>query len=351
MIGEMLRTTEEPAIAISPQQAAQQDAQAWRVTRQPGPTSYYRYPLLKKPGWSWEIPAYFFTGGLAAGSYLIATLADLFGTKEDRAVSRAGRYMSLIALIVSPLLLILDLGRPRRFAHMLRVFKVRSPMNLGTWGLVGFSVFAVLGVLRQWVEDGILSRGSIVARVLGWVPLQVSGILGSLFAFFVGSYTGVLLSFTNAPIWAKNRLLQGPLFLTSALSTGLSAISLALTLTGSSNPHSEKWMKQAENAATMGEMAATAGTLATVGSLGRPLLASRAAIGFWPGAVGLGLVLPMMLRRAERMAPGEARHTLRIASNVSTLLGGLIFRWVDARVGRPSIEDPDYYFTFTKPRP
>ncbi len=350
MIGEIVRTVEEPSAAISRQQAAQQDARAWRITRQPGPTSYYRYPTLKKPEWRWEIPTYFFTGGLAAGSYLIATMADLFGTEEDRAVSRAGRYIALVALIVSPLLLIMDLGRPQRFAHMLRVLKVRSPMNLGTWGLVGFSAFVGLGVLRQWVEDGILGRNSVVTRILGSVPLQVSGVLGSLFAFFVGSYTGVLISFTNVPIWARNRLLQGPYFLTSALSTGLAAISLWLSLTRSSTPHTESWMKRAESAATLGEMAATAGTLATLGSLGQPLIAGRYAAGFWPGAIGLGLILPMVLRRAEEAAPGDARHTLRIASSISTLMGGFIFRWVDVRVGQASIEDPDYYFTYTKSR-
>ncbi len=350
MIGEMTRVTEIPATAVDPHQAAQQDARAWRVARQPGPTSYYRYPALKKPEWSWEIPAYFFTGGVAAGSYVIATLADLFGTQEDRAVSRAGRYISLVALIVSPLLLIFDLGRPRRFAHMLRIIKVRSPMNLGTWGLLGFGIFAGLSILRQWVEDGVLGRTSIAARFLGWVPLRVSGVLGSLLAFFVGSYTGVLLSFTNTPVWAKNRLLQGPLFLTSSLSTAISTIDLALTLTGTSNHHSEKWLKQVENAATMGEMAATAGTLATVGSLGRPFFTTRTAFGFWPGAVGLGLVLPMLLRRGAERAPRQAKHTMRIAADLSTLVGGLIFRWVDVRVGRPSVEDPDYYFTYTKSR-
>ncbi len=350
MIGEIVHVTETPATAVSPREAAQQDAQAWRVARQPGPTSYYRYPTLKNPNWSWEIPTYFFTGGIAAGSYLIATMADLFGTEEDRVVSRAGRYISMIAVVVSLILLILDLGRPRRFANMLRVLKPRSPMNLGTWGLVGFGGFAGLGILRQWVEDGILSGNSMVARLLGWMPLKVSGVLGSLLAFFVGSYTGVLISFTNAPIWAKNRLLQGPLFLASALSTGLAAISLALSLTGRSNHHSEKWLRQVEESAVRGEIAATAGTIATVGSLGRPLFATRHALLFWPGAVGLGLVVPTVLQQVERVAPAKQKRKLRIASSISTLAGGYIFRWVDARIGRPSIEDPDYYFNFTSGR-
>ncbi len=35
-------------------------------------TSYYGRPVVKAPVWRWDIPAYLFTGGLAAGSSLLA---------------------------------------------------------------------------------------------------------------------------------------------------------------------------------------------------------------------------------------------------------------------------------------
>src|SRR2546430_5491506 len=38
-----------------------------------------------------------------------------------------------LADLVSPALLISDLGRPERFLNMLRVFKVTSPMSVGSW--------------------------------------------------------------------------------------------------------------------------------------------------------------------------------------------------------------------------
>lgn len=94
-------------------------------------TTYYDYPVLKAPLWKWEIVWYFFFGGLAAGCYVIATIASLFGSKEDRAVVRAGYYLSLLALLPCPPLLIKDLGRPERFLNMLRVFKAKSPMSTG----------------------------------------------------------------------------------------------------------------------------------------------------------------------------------------------------------------------------
>src|SRR5437588_4056129 len=85
---------------------------------------YYDYPVLKEPVWRWEIIWYFFFGGLAAGCYVIASIASLFGSKEDRAVVRTGYYLSLLAVLPFPPLLIKDLGRPERFLHMLRIFKV-----------------------------------------------------------------------------------------------------------------------------------------------------------------------------------------------------------------------------------
>jgi formate-dependent nitrite reductase membrane component NrfD len=80
-------------------------------------TAYYDYALLKAPIWRWEIVWYFFLGGLAAGCYVIASIAALFGSPEDRAVVRTGYYLSLLALLPCPLLLIKDLGRPERFLY------------------------------------------------------------------------------------------------------------------------------------------------------------------------------------------------------------------------------------------
>ncbi|MGH9013614.1 MAG: NrfD/PsrC family molybdoenzyme membrane anchor subunit, partial [Acidimicrobiia bacterium] len=39
--------------------------------------TYYDRPVLKEPVWTWEVPAYFFVGGLAAGSAMAAVAADL----------------------------------------------------------------------------------------------------------------------------------------------------------------------------------------------------------------------------------------------------------------------------------
>src|SRR5260370_17950788 len=94
-------------------------------------STYYNVPLIKKATWSWEIMLYFFLGGLAGGSFLVSTLADLLGSVKDATLIRAGRFIALICMIISPILLLKDLGQPDRFHHMLRILKLRSPISLG----------------------------------------------------------------------------------------------------------------------------------------------------------------------------------------------------------------------------
>ena len=120
--------------------------------------SYYDYPVLKASVWRWEIIWYFFFGGLAVGCYVIASIAALFGSREDRAVACTGYYLSLLSVLSCPILLTKDLGRLERFLHMLRLFKVKSPMSMGTWGLVSFSLFSGITAVIQAARDGILGR-------------------------------------------------------------------------------------------------------------------------------------------------------------------------------------------------
>src|SRR5689334_22482392 len=93
-------------------------------------TSYYGHNIVKPSPWEADIPAYLFSGGLAAGSSLLAAGADLSGRP---ALRRTGRLGAAVALGFSMAALIHDLGRPMRFVNMLRTVKLTSPMSVGTW--------------------------------------------------------------------------------------------------------------------------------------------------------------------------------------------------------------------------
>jgi formate-dependent nitrite reductase membrane component NrfD len=302
-------------------------------------SNYYHIPLIKKAHWSWEIMLYFFLGGLAGGSYLASTLAHLFGSEEDAGLIRAGRYVSLVGIIISPILLIKDLGRPERFHHMLRVLKFRSAMSLGTWGLSTFGLFCGLTTAIQAAQDGLLNWFPFAARLLKALPVKVIESVGSVFGLFVASYTGVLLSSTAVPIWARARHILGPLFLTSGLSTGLAALSLILSL-GRRNRQTLEKVERAELAVMSTELGLISALPAVLGPLGKPLLKGKTAVFFGAGTIGGGLLLPLLARLGWRFTRKPTPRGLNIGASLLVLAGGLILRYVWVVVGRASADDP-----------
>ncbi len=118
--------------------------------------SYYGRPVIKAPVWKHDIAAYFFAGGLAAGSSLIAAAADATGRP---ALRRASRLTSLAALGAGTYFLINDLGRPSRFHHMLRVAKPTSPMSMGSWILAAFGPAAAIWATRT-ASRNVASSGA-----------------------------------------------------------------------------------------------------------------------------------------------------------------------------------------------
>jgi formate-dependent nitrite reductase membrane component NrfD len=189
---------------------------------------------IQVPDWPWYFVAvYFFIGGLAAGGYLLAAMADVFGDSErDKPLIRTGTYMAAVLVIICPLLLTLDLGRPERFWRMLTHAKLLSPVSLGSWGLFLFGLFVILSAVIWLALDGRLPDG--LSRLLIRLPRRLIMRVGAFFGIFVAGYTGVLLSSTVVPFWNSNQLL-GLTFLVSALSTSIAIVSLLLIWQGQGN--------------------------------------------------------------------------------------------------------------------
>src|SRR4028119_1799374 len=208
---------------------------------------YYSIPPIKKAHWTWQIPVYFWIGGIAAGVQLFTTLANVLGHKAG-ALPGSGRYTSLVAMILSPILLIWDLGRPERFLNMMRIWKLRSPMSNQSWALVAYGNLSGLLAARQAAEDGLLGRNFLSRLLLRLVPERLLSVLALPFGLFVGFNTGNLISATSVPIWARNWALMAPTFLASGTSTALSWLSLVLQLTRSGKPKTHHALHRAEKA-------------------------------------------------------------------------------------------------------
>jgi formate-dependent nitrite reductase membrane component NrfD len=308
-------------------------------------TSYYEVPVVHAPHWGWLIICYFFLGGLAAGSYVLASIADLVGGVDGRRIVRAGRYVSVAALLPCPALLVLDLGRPLWFHHMLRVVKLRSPMSAGVWGLLAFSGCCGLSAVLQAARDGWLG-GRTVARAR-LVPLdRALGVVGTGPAFFLGSYTGVLLAATAVPLWARSYLLVGPLFLTSALSSGTAAITVVLALARGTPPATLRRLERFHLVALLADLGLLLAMRAHLGRrLARPLETGRIGLLFRGGVLGAGLLAPLAIQ-GWAAARGRESRALSALASALVLAGGFLLRYVMVNAGRRSADDPRATYEF-----
>ena len=189
------------------------------IPRRPG---YYGQPVVKPPVWTWEIPLYFFFGGMAGMSAVIASGAVIFHHVD---VARPAMWVAVIAgTILSPILLIMDLGRPRLFLNMLRVFKHRSTMSMGAWILSAFGACAVSGLIALELHAHQISTGTFdqLLRVGAVIFIFGSAIFGTLLA----TYTGVLIGATAIPAWFLHRTLLPIHFGTAGLGSAAGLLEL-----------------------------------------------------------------------------------------------------------------------------
>jgi formate-dependent nitrite reductase membrane component NrfD len=189
------------------------------IPRKPG---YYGEAVVKPPVWTWEVPLYFFMGGLAGMSAVIASGAVLFHQVE---LARAAMWVASIAGgVLSPVLLIMDLGRPRLFLNMLRVFKHRSAMSMGAWILSLFGACAVPGLIALELHVRQIPGGTFdqFLRLAAGILIFGSAIFGTLLA----TYTGVLIGATAIPAWFLHRTLLPIHFGTAGLGSAAALLEL-----------------------------------------------------------------------------------------------------------------------------
>jgi hypothetical protein len=189
------------------------------IPRKPG---YYGQPVVKPPVWTWEIPLYFFFGGMAGMSAVIASGAVIFHHVD---LARAAMWLAAIGgAILSPILLIMDLGRPHLFLNMLRVFKHRSAMSMGAWILSAFGACAVPGLIALELHAHQIFPGTLnqLLRLAAGIFIFGAAIFGTLLA----TYTGVLIGATAIPAWFLHRTLLPIHFGTAGLGSAAGLLEL-----------------------------------------------------------------------------------------------------------------------------
>lgn len=300
------------------------------------PTTYYGRPIVKSPVWKPEIPFYFFFGGLAGASAVLATAATF---AERPALARRAWAGAVVGVTVSPLLLIRDLGKPSRFLNMLRVFKITSPMNVGAWLLLANGGATTLAAgLNLLDEDRRGGAPEVLAAALG-APLA--------------TYTAALVTHSAIPAWSEARVEMPFVFAASATASAAGAAMLTVPA------------DEAEPARRLGIAAAIAeegitalmhkrlGPLADSykkGTAGKFQKAARActAAGAAAFVAGDPALLKPQARRSSLFAHqakkderrDAIRSTLSMAGGALLLAGSVCKRWSVFKAGFQSAEDP-----------
>jgi len=291
-------------------------------------------PETLSPNWAWYfVPMYFFVGGVSAGAYFIGSLVELFGKDDEQhcELSRVAYYIAFPLILITPILLIADLGRPERFWHLffyvnggIPYINLQSPLSVGSWALLLYGAMTFLSFLDNLVAAGRV-RFAPFAALYNRIPRKVYALIGSLTGFFVASYTGVLVNSTARPLWAATSPLLGALFVVSAGSTGAAAIALVMVFRKMVNGEVFEQLETFDRVAMIAEIVLIVLMIVIAGQFAAPLLTSPYALIFWGGTVLVGILVPLALNWYTRR-PDATRSGLVTLAAVLALFGGALLR-------------------------
>jgi DMSO reductase anchor subunit len=277
--------------------------------------SYYGRPILNPPVWkSPDIPGYLYLGGLAGAASVLAAGSHVTGR---RTLARRAKAGALGALGLGTVALVHDLGRPSRFANMLRVFKPTSPMSVGSWLLAAYGPAAGLAALSDLTG---------IAPVLGAAATAGAAALGPA----VASYTGVLVSDTAVPAW-HDGYREMPFVFAGSAATAAAGLGLLVGPLAENAP--------ARRLAVLGaaaELAAASRMERREGMVAEPYRQGRAGAYMRAGEVlsAAGVAGGLLAARRSRVASALSGAALMAASACT--------RWGIFHAGMASARDPRY---------
>jgi hypothetical protein len=276
--------------------------------------SYYGRPILKEPVWTREIPWYFLTGGIAGASSVLHGLSRVTGNSR---LAKTSLYVGAAADVVSPLLLIKDLGRPERFLNMFRVFKVTSPLSVGSWILL--------------VSGGASSTAAVLEltgrlRPVKWAAELVSFASGPPLA----TYTAALLANTANPVWSEARD-DLPWVFGASASASAGAAATIFTPLRAAGP-----ARRAAIGGVVAELALSRRMEQRLGFVGEVYKQGEAAR-YGRLAKGLSAAGGALLA-----ARGKRSRAAAVAGGALVVAGQAALRWSVFRAGFQSARDPLY---------
>ncbi|MEI7123739.1 cytochrome c nitrite reductase subunit NrfD [Pectobacterium versatile] len=266
--------------------------------------------------WDWPIAIYLFLVGISAGLVTLSVLLRRYHPEQATADSTLMRTTLILApctIILGLLILVFHLTRPWTFWKLMFHYSFTSVMSVGVMLFQVYMAALAVWLINIFSEQVIvlqqrwLPKLVMLPKVLSWLaPMQKSlDIVMLLLAVMLGAYTGFLLSALKTYPLLNNPILPA-LFLFSGVSSGAAVALIAMACRYRRNPHSEEahFVHRVETPVVWLEIfllfAFFIGLALGDDGKQRALVAAVGggfwAVWFWLGVVGIGLILPLLLK-------------------------------------------------------
>ncbi|MEZ6136641.1 MAG: NrfD/PsrC family molybdoenzyme membrane anchor subunit [Pirellulaceae bacterium] len=189
--------------------------------------------------WGLYIANFTFCVGLAAGGVMMVIPAYLYDDEEMHKVVIIGEAVAIAAIVMCTLSVVVDLGRPDRFWHLIPgIGKFNWPMSMLTWDVIVLNGYLLINL---HVVGYLLYMRYLGRKPKGWWYLPFV-FLSIFWAISIHTVTAFLYcGLGGRPFW--NSALLAPRFLASAFVSGPAFIILVMRVlrittgyTASANP-------------------------------------------------------------------------------------------------------------------
>jgi molybdopterin-containing oxidoreductase family membrane subunit len=179
--------------------------------------------------WGLYISLFAWFVGVSAGGLIVSSSAAVFRIKQWQPISKLANLLASVAIAMAAFSILPDLGRPDRILNLFLYPSINSPL---IWDVIIIFAYLVISLVELGLmitadrarksgnEDKCLSRERLVRRI-AFVALPVAVLTHSITAWIFGLQI-------SRPLW--NTALLAPLFLASALVSGLGLVILVSVL-------------------------------------------------------------------------------------------------------------------------
>jgi molybdopterin-containing oxidoreductase family membrane subunit len=182
--------------------------------------------MTNQVSWGFYISNFTFLVGVAAAAVMLVVPAYIFHRNDIKDVVLMGDTMAIAAVTMAILFVVVDLGRPDRFWHLIPfIGRFNFPESMLAWDVIVLNgyLFLNLGISFYIVFNHYRGKQPNESRYFPWVLLAI------FWAISIHTVTAFLYSASTARPYWHNALLA-PRFIASAFASGPALMAIGLQI-------------------------------------------------------------------------------------------------------------------------